>query len=103
MRRSMLPKNQSAGRRAERPLRTVHQRPAKKIAPSTRPAAPASNNGSGSFIVRPLVISHCLFFIGDPMPRVQTTNREPHDQERERPGMGSGMMFVQPDAECGAE
>ena len=51
IRSSRLPKNQSAGRLDETPLRTVHQRPPKKIAPSNTPATNASTRRQ-SFIHR---------------------------------------------------
>ena len=77
IRSSMLPRNQSAGRWDETPLRTVHHRPPKKIAPSTPPASHASISVSVSFIVILLLLAHRLVFLGDPMPRIQTADREP--------------------------
>src|SRR5664280_3253551 len=97
IRSSRLPKNQSAGCLDETPLRTVHQRPPKKIAPSKRPATNASARVSNSFIVILLFVPHCLVFLGDPMPRIQTADREPGHQQRQRPGMLARMVFVQPD------
>src|SRR5664280_1973553 len=60
IRSSRLPKNQSAGCLDETPLRTVHQRPPKKIAPSKRPATNASARVSNSFIVILLFVPHAL-------------------------------------------
>jgi hypothetical protein len=51
VRSSRLPRNQSAGRFDERPLRTVHQRPPKKNTPSKTPALPAEHQNH-SFIHR---------------------------------------------------
>src|ERR1035437_8239854 len=97
IRTSRLAKNQSAGCLDETPLRTVHQSPPKNTAPSPPPAALASTNTRLSFIVILLFLLHCLFFLDDPMPRVQTADREPAHQQRQSPGMLARMVFVQPD------
>src|SRR5665811_2522485 len=103
IRSSRLPKNQSAGCLDEAPLRTVNQRPPKKIAPSNIPAANASARDKNSFIVILLFVPHLLVFLGHPMPRVQTADREPGHQQRQRPGMLARIMLVQPDTERRAE
>jgi hypothetical protein len=79
--------------------RTVHQRPPKKTAPSPTPATHASARVNVSFIVILLFLPHRLVFLGDPVPRVQTADRESGHQQRQRPGMLARMVFVQPDAE----
>ena len=37
------------------------------------------------------------------MPGIQTADRQPGNQQRQRPGMTSRMVFVQPDTERRAE
>src|SRR5664280_3544144 len=101
--RSRLPTNQSAGCLDETALRTVHQRPPKKITPSTAPAVNASARVSVSFIVILLILPHRLLLLGDPMPGIQTADHEAGHQQRQRPRMGSRMASVQPDAEHCAE
>src|ERR1035438_5465393 len=103
IRASRLAKNQSAGCLDETPLRTVHQSPPKNTTPTPPPAAHASTNIRVSFIVILLFVPHCLFFLGDPMPRVQTADHEPAHQQRQSPGMLARMVFVQPDTERCAE
>src|SRR5664279_1235914 len=95
----MLPKNQSAGRSDETPLITVHQSPPKKNAPSNRPAAKAGARSKNSFIVILLFFANLFVFLGHPMPRIKTTDGEPGDHQRQRPGMLARIMLVQPDTE----
>src|SRR6202451_84010 len=99
IRNNMLTKNQDAGCLDESPLRTVHKRPPKKIAPSTPPARNARANVRVSFIVSLLIVPHGLVFLGTPVPGVETAERKPGYQERKRPGMFSRMMLVQPDSQ----
>src|SRR3990172_9573945 len=96
MRASALPKNQSAGRGDEAPLLTVHQSPPKKIAPRAAPATHASASISVSFTGIVLFLPHGTVFLGDPVPRIDTAEREPGHQQRQRPGVRSRMVFVQP-------
>src|ERR1035441_3367211 len=103
IRSSRLPKNQSAGWLDEAPLRTVNQRPPKKIAPSNTPAASAGARNNNSFIVILLFVPYLLVFFGHPMPRIQTADREPGHQQRQRPGMLARITLVQPDTERRAE
>src|SRR5580704_6381959 len=103
IRSSRLPANQNAGNWDETPLRIVHQRPPKKIAPSAVPASQASARVRVSFMVAILFVIHCLVFLRNPMPRVEAAKREAAKQQRERPGVGSGMAPVQPDTERYAE
>src|SRR5581483_7924027 len=99
----MLPRNHSAGRLEETPLRTVHQRPPKKMAPSKNPAAKATAGIRNSFIVALRFVLHCFCFLRDPIPSVQTSDRQPDHQERQGPRMFAWMVFIQPDAERRAE
>src|SRR5271156_6596704 len=103
IRSSRLPKNQSAGRWDERPFRTVHQRPPKKIAPSHAPAANASARDKKSFIVILLFVPNLLVFLGHPMPRIQTADDQADNQQHQSPGLGSGIALVQPETERRAE
>src|SRR5664280_640362 len=103
IRSSRLPKNQSAGCLDETPLRTVHQRPPKKIAPSKPPATPASPSVRVSFIVILLSVPHGLVLLGDPIPRIQAADRQSGHQQRQCPGVLAWMVFVQPDTERCAE
>ena len=103
IRSSRLPKNQSAGCVDATPLRTVHQRPPKKIAPRAPPASPASASVNVSFIVILLLLPHRLVFLGHPMPRIQTAEGETGHQQRQRPGPCARMASVQPEAERRAE
>ena len=75
IRSNMLPRNQSAGDLEKTPLRTVHQRPPKNIAPSKRPATKANTKIKKLFIVFLSFVVHGLVFLGDPMPRIQTADR----------------------------
>src|SRR5689334_22380645 len=97
VRTNWLPTNQSAGWLDERPLRTVHHRPPKKIAPSRTPTTNGRIRVKASFMVFLRFLAHCLVFLGDPMPGIHTTDDQADDQQCQRPGMVSWMMFVQPD------
>src|SRR5664280_1461510 len=103
IRTSRLPKNQSAGCLDETPFLTVHQRPPKKTTPSKSPTANASASVRVSFIVILLFVPHRFVFLDDPMPRIQTTNRQPGHQQRQRPGMPARVVSVQPNPECRAK
>src|SRR5579864_3869455 len=103
IRSSMLVKNHSAGRGDETPLITVHQRPPKKNAPSNRPAANGGARTNTSFIVILLFVPNLLVFLGHPVPRIQTADREPGHQQRQCPGVRARIMLVEPDAERRAE
>src|ERR1700722_4937654 len=103
VRSNTLPKNQSPGCLDEKPLRTVHQRPPKNIAPSKMPVTRASARLKASFIVILLSVSHFLLFLGDPMPRIETTDCESGNQQSQRPGMFARVVFVQPNTERRAE
>src|ERR1035438_1388786 len=84
MRSSRLPRNHSAGCLEDTPLRTVHQRPPKKIAPSTPPASHASTSVEASFIVVVLpFLPHRPVFLGDPVPRVEAAKQEAGHQQRQ--------------------
>src|SRR5208283_4241734 len=100
---SRLAKSQSAGCLDETPLRTVHQSPPKNTAPSPPPAAHASTSIRVSFIVILRFLPHRLVFLGHPIPRIQTADCEPGHQQCRRPAMPAGVVFVQPDSECGPE
>src|SRR5579872_7044622 len=103
IRSSMLPQNHNAGRWDETPLRTVHQRPPKKNAPSNKPANNASVKDNDSFIRMLLFVPHLLVFLRDPMPCIQTADGEPGHQQRQCPGMLARIMSIQPDTERRAE
>src|ERR1035438_1837071 len=103
MRNSPLPRNQSAGRGDETPLRTVHHSPPKKNAPRPPPASHASASVSVSFIAILLSVPHRLVLLGNPVPRIQTADGETDDHQRQRPRMCPGMVLIQPGAERGAE
>src|ERR1035438_9535329 len=99
-----LPKNQSSGSSDEKPLRTVHHRPPKNIAPSKAPVTRASTRLKPSFIMILLLIrAHFLVFLIHPMPCIQTPNGLADDQQHQRPGMVSRMAIVQPDTKRRAE
>ncbi len=103
IRSSRLPKNQSPGFLDEKPLRTVHQRPPKNITPRKKPATIAGTRRKVSFITILLFLSHCLVFLGHPMPGIQTAETQAHNQQHQRPGMASRMAIVQPDTKRRAE
>src|ERR1035438_673162 len=103
VRSNRLPKNQSAGWLEEKPLRTVHHRPPKNIAPSKTPITRASARLKISFIVILLLLAHLLVFFVHPVPGIQTADYQAGDQQRQRPGMPSWMVMVQPDAKRRAE
>src|ERR1039458_4430636 len=98
-----LPRNQRAARLDETPLRTVHQRPPKNIAPSKMPAARAGSRRKVSFIAHLLFLAHFLILLIHPMPGIQTTDGQADNQQHQRPGMLSRMAIVQPDAQRRAE
>src|SRR5664279_1758150 len=99
IRSNMLPKNQNAGCSDETPLRTVHQRPPKKMAPSNRPANNDSASNKTSFIGILLFLPDGFVFIRHPVPRIEAADREPGHQQRERPGVLSWIVPVQPHTE----
>src|ERR1022692_2352652 len=103
VRSNRLPKNRSAGCLDETPLRTVHQRPPKNIAPSRTPPSRASTRPKASVIVVLLFVSHLLVFLAHPMPGIQTAENQADDQKRQRPGDLSWIALVQPDTERRAE
>src|ERR1035437_4589579 len=103
IRNSPLPRNHRAGCFDDRPLRTVHHRPPKKIAPSKKPTTPAKASISVSFIGILLFLPHGLVFLDDPVPRIQTADRETGHQQRQRPGMLARVVLVQPETERRAE
>src|SRR5665647_2881768 len=86
IRSNRLPKNQNAGCSDETPLRTVHQRPPKKMAPSNMPANNASASSKTSFIAILPFVSHGFVFFRYPVPRIEAADREPSHQQRQRPG-----------------
>src|ERR1035438_3069079 len=98
IRSNMLPRNQNAGDLEEMPLRTVHQRPPKKIAPSKSPAINASARNKTLFIVVLRFVVHGLVFLGNPVPRIQTADRQSDHQQRQCPWMFAWVMIIQPDA-----
>src|ERR1035441_9301808 len=82
VRSKRLPKNQSAGCSDEKPLRTVHHRPPKNIAPSKAPVTSASTRLKPSLIMILLLIcAHFLVFLIHPMPGIQTSNGQADDQQ----------------------
>src|SRR5580698_8064866 len=99
IRSSRLPKNQSAGCFDETHCRTVHHSPPKRIVPITPPATQDRNNVRVSFILVLLPFANGLVFAGNPMPRVQTSDGEPANQECQRPAMFAGVVLVQPKTE----
>ena len=95
IRSSRLPRNQSAGCLDETPLRTVHQRPPKKIAPSKTPATNASTRVRVSFIVILLFVPHLPCLPWRPNARHSNSRSiKPGHQQRQRPGMAC------PDSVC---
>src|SRR5664280_62272 len=104
VRSKRLPRNHSAGCSDEKPLRTVHHRPPKNIAPSKAPVTRATTRLKPSFIIILLLIrAHFLVFLIHPMPCIQTSNGQADDQQHQRPGMVSRMAIVQPDTKRRAE
>src|ERR1022692_3546612 len=103
VRSNILPKNQSAGRVDAKPLRMVHQRPPKNIAPSKTPASRAGTRLKVSLIVIFLLLSHLLVFLVHPVPGIEAADCQAGDQQHQRPGMSSRMAIVQPDTERRAE
>src|ERR1700733_5967041 len=103
VRSNRLPKNSIAGCLDDIPLRTVHQRPPKNIAPSETPATSANTRTKASYIVVLLFVSHLLVFLAHPMPGIQTADDQTDYQQRQRPGNLSRMTIVQPDTERGSE
>src|SRR5271167_5250320 len=96
IRSNRLPKNQNAGSSDDTALRTVHQRPPKKMAPSNTPTDNASASNKTSFIGILLFLPNGFVFIRYPMPRIEAADREPRHQQRQRPGMRSRIVPVQP-------
>src|ERR1035441_3515737 len=83
VRSNILPKNQSAGRVDAKPLRMVHHRPPKNIAPSKTPASRAGTRLKVSLIVVFLFLSHLLVFLVHPVPGIQAADcrSEEHTSE----------------------
>src|SRR5580658_8407814 len=94
-----LLENQTAGRLAEMPLRMVHHRPPKKIAPSRMPTSSATMIADSSLIFFLRFIMHSLILLNQPMPRIRTADDQPNHQQHQRPGMGSRMAPVPPQAD----
>src|ERR1700677_1062873 len=99
VRRKRLPENQSPAHWDEKAMRTVHHSPPKNTAPSERPVTNANTRFRASFIGILLSFLHLLVFFIHPMPGIQAPDGQADDQQRERPGMDSGMAIVQPDTQ----
>ena len=104
IRRSRLPRNQSAGWEDRTPLRTVHQSPPKKMSPSIPPPSPA--NATIEWFIHgdlPLLAAWpCLPW----RPNARHSNSRPRARPRgapKRPGMRARIMLVQPHARRRAE
>src|SRR5271169_4330210 len=105
VRSSRLMLNHSAGCLADTPFNTVHHRPPKNIAPSSKPASNARASCTSSFIFRlpvlvylPILVYLPVFF-GDPMPRIQAADDQADYQQRECPGMDTRVTLIQPNTQ----
>src|ERR1035438_2630533 len=103
VRSNTLHRNQSAGCLDDTPLRTVHQRPPKNIAPTKTPVSRDSARRTISFVMILLFLLHLLVFLPHPMPGIRAADDQARNQQSQRPGMFSRMAIVEPDTERRAE